>query len=97
MSYDDDKEDEEISVDFSKIKSFFKKKTEKDSVKSVEKEAEVVSILPLNFFTIEEAAKILKKEPKETQEILDGLADKGLMLDTIKKNPEGHRPAGLFC
>ena len=46
-----------------------------------EEEARVVSLLPINAFTLEEAARILKKSSAETRAILDGLADKGLLLD----------------
>ena len=46
-----------------------------------EEEAQVVSLLPINAFTLEEAAKILEKSNTETKAILDGLADKGLLLD----------------
>ncbi len=46
-----------------------------------EEEAQVVSLLPINAFTMEEAAKILEKSNTETKAILDGLADKGLLLD----------------
>jgi Na+-translocating ferredoxin:NAD+ oxidoreductase RNF subunit RnfB len=46
-----------------------------------EEDAQVVSLLPINVFTLEEAAKILNKSDTKTRVILDGLADKGLLLD----------------
>ena len=46
-----------------------------------DEEAELVSILPINFITKEKAAKIWKKTPDEAEQILDTLASKGLMLD----------------
>ena len=46
-----------------------------------EEEAQAVSILPMNFFTIDEAARLLKKSSIETRLILDTLADKGLLFD----------------
>jgi NAD-dependent dihydropyrimidine dehydrogenase PreA subunit len=49
-----------------------------------EEEAELVSVLPLKFFTVEVAAKRWHKSEVETKKILDNLADKGILLD-IKK------------
>ncbi|MBD3355491.1 4Fe-4S dicluster domain-containing protein [Candidatus Woesearchaeota archaeon] len=49
-----------------------------------EKEARLASKLPLNFFTIKQAAEIWKKSQKESAKILDGLADKGILLDVRK-------------
>ncbi|MBU0471029.1 MAG: 4Fe-4S binding protein, partial [Nanoarchaeota archaeon] len=46
-----------------------------------EKEAELVSVLPIRMFTLEKAAKIWKKTTKESEEILNELADKGIMVD----------------
>lgn len=46
-----------------------------------EEEAQVASVLPINLFTLEEAAKLLRKSSTETKLILDGLADKGLLFD----------------
>jgi len=46
-----------------------------------EKEAELVAKLPIRFFTIEEASKRFKKDLTETEKILNGLADKGILLD----------------
>ncbi|MBN2112152.1 4Fe-4S binding protein [Candidatus Woesearchaeota archaeon] len=46
-----------------------------------EKEAELASVLPLNFFTAKDAAKIWKKPEKESKKILDKLADKGILMD----------------
>lgn len=44
-------------------------------------EADLVSVLPINFFTVEEAAKLFKKSSDETEVILNTLADKGILLD----------------
>ncbi len=49
-------------------------------------EALLVSKLPIRMFTVEKAAKIWKKPKKETRQILDTLADKGLMIDLSKGN-----------
>ena len=46
-----------------------------------EEEAQVVSLLPIDIFTLDEAAKLLKKSDTETKVILDTLADKGLLVD----------------
>ncbi|HUT80752.1 MAG TPA: 4Fe-4S binding protein [Candidatus Bathyarchaeia archaeon] len=51
-----------------------------------EEEAELVSVLPINFVTAERAAKIWKKTPKEAEKILDTLAGKGLLLDGCQKD-----------
>ncbi|MFC1691719.1 4Fe-4S binding protein [Nanoarchaeota archaeon] len=55
-----------------------------------EKEAELVSVLPLKFFTVEKAAKIWKKPEKETMSILDGLADKGILLDLANEKTKSY-------
>ncbi len=46
-----------------------------------EEEALLVSKLPIMFFTVEEAAKIWKKDVENARPILNELADKGLLLD----------------
>jgi ferredoxin len=46
-----------------------------------EEEALLVSKLPIMFFTVEEAAKIWKKDNENARLILNELADKGLLLD----------------
>jgi len=46
-----------------------------------EEDAQVVSILPINAFTLEEAARLLKKPNAETKAVLDVLCDKGLLFD----------------
>jgi len=46
-----------------------------------EKEAALVSVLPINFFPVSKAAKIWKIDLAESERILDGLADKGLLID----------------
>lgn len=51
-----------------------------------EKEAEFVSVLPLNFFTAKKAAKLWKKPIDETTKILETLADKGILLDMQHKD-----------
>lgn len=45
------------------------------------KEAELVSVLPVKMFTAKKAGKIWRKPEREARVILDGLADKGLLLD----------------
>lgn len=50
-----------------------------------EKEAEYVSQLPIRPFTAKKAAKVWKKSLPETRNILDSLADKGIMMDSNHK------------
>jgi len=49
-------------------------------------EAELVSKLPINMFSVEKAAKIWQKSTDESKKILDELADKGIMIDFAYKN-----------
>ena len=44
-------------------------------------EAELVSVLPINAFTLAEAAKLWRKSEGEARMILDTLADKGILFD----------------
>jgi ferredoxin len=46
-----------------------------------EKEAKLVSILPINFFTANKAAKLWHMPLKDAKKVLNELADKGLLLD----------------
>ena len=46
-------------------------------------EAELVALLPIKPFTIKTAAEIWKKSEAETENILDKLADRGMLLDTF--------------
>lgn len=50
-----------------------------------EEEAEFTSVLPLRFFTAKKAAKIWKKPLNDAIEILNNLADKGILLDLQHK------------
>ncbi len=50
-----------------------------------EKEAGLVSLLPIKPFTVEKAGKIWKKNKVETQKILDQLADRAILVD-IQQN-----------
>ena len=50
------------------------------------KEASLVSLLPLDLFNIKTAAKIWKRSEKETENILNALADKGLLVDIETKD-----------
>ena len=50
-----------------------------------EKEAQLVSLLPIRPFTAEKAAEIWKVSLLEARKILDGLADKALLVD-IEEN-----------
>lgn len=54
-----------------------------------EKEAEILSLLPVRPFSVEKAAKALKKSPAETEKILIDLADKAMLLDVT--DPQGNR------
>ncbi|MBU1164495.1 4Fe-4S binding protein [Patescibacteria group bacterium] len=49
-------------------------------------EAELVSKLPINMFSVGKAAKIWNKSNDESRKILDGLADKGIMVDIAYKD-----------
>jgi ferredoxin len=46
-----------------------------------EEEARLVSVLPINMFTVREAARIWKKPEEDAGRILDELADKGILFD----------------
>ena len=46
-----------------------------------EKEANLVSQIPINLFTAKKAAKIWNVQEKRAKKILNELADKGLLLD----------------
>lgn len=52
-----------------------------------EKEAQLVSLLPIKPFTAEKASRIWKLDLKTTQKILDTLADRALLVD-IEQNGE---------
>ncbi len=54
-----------------------------------EKEAELVSLLPIKPFTAEKASSIWKINLKETRKILDQLASRALLVD-IEENGEQH-------
>ncbi|MCY3413565.1 MAG: 4Fe-4S binding protein [Candidatus Heimdallarchaeota archaeon] len=51
-----------------------------------EEEAFLVSQLPINFISVERVSKIWKKDLRETEAILDTLADKGIMVDLAPMN-----------
>ena len=53
-----------------------------------EKEAEIVAQLPIRPFTVEKASRILKKEPAETEKILDELASRAILLDSRDEKGE---------
>ncbi len=55
------------------------------SILMSEKEAELLSRIPIKPFTAEKAAKIWKMSSVEAQKVLDGLAEKAILLD-IEKN-----------
>jgi ferredoxin len=44
-------------------------------------EARLVSVLPINMFTVREAARLWRKPEDEARAVLDGLADKGILFD----------------
>ena len=46
-----------------------------------EREAALVSLLPIKPFTVEKAARIWKIHPAEAQHVLDGLASRALLVD----------------
>ena len=54
-----------------------------------EKEAELVSLLPIKHFNAERAATLWHKSEKEAKKILDELAGRGILLD-IEENGESH-------
>lgn len=49
-----------------------------------EEEAKLTSILPINFFTVEKASCLWRKTEEETLQVLNSLADKGILLDITK-------------
>jgi hypothetical protein len=53
-----------------------------------EKEAKLVSILPIRPFNIKEATKIWKISEQESKNNLDALADRGIIIDLAKPNQE---------
>ncbi len=55
-----------------------------------QQEAKTVSLLPLNFFTVEEAMKIIEKNREDTIEILDGLATKMILFDCKKGDSKAY-------
>ncbi|MBT7902571.1 4Fe-4S dicluster domain-containing protein [Candidatus Woesearchaeota archaeon] len=54
-----------------------------------EKEAKLVSVLPINLFQAKKAAKIWKTTEEEAVKVLNGLADKGILFD-LKRGEENH-------
>ena len=46
-----------------------------------EEEAGLVSLMPIKPFTAKKASRIWKKSLTETQNVLDGLADRGILVD----------------
>jgi ferredoxin len=58
-----------------------------------EEEAELVSKLPLVPFTTKDAASIWKTDEKDAFEILDELADKGILFDSENKGKHYYRMA----
>jgi len=46
-----------------------------------EKEANLVSLMPIKPFTAEKAGRIWKMDPASTQKVLDELADRGILID----------------
>lgn len=54
-----------------------------------ERDAELVSVLPIKPFTVAQASAAWKRPPAETQRALDDLADRGILLD-IEHHGEWH-------
>ena len=54
-----------------------------------EEEAEIVAQLPIRPFTVKKASRILKKDPAETEKILDELASRAILLDA--RDEEGKK------
>lgn len=46
-----------------------------------EKEASLVALVPIKLFAVETAARAWKTSPAETQDILDTLAGRAILLD----------------
>ncbi len=55
-----------------------------------EKEAGLVSVLPINFFTAKKAADIWETTETKATEILNGLADKAILLDMINDETQNY-------
>ena len=49
-----------------------------------EREAELVTLLPIKPFTAEKAGKIWKMEISEARKVLDGLASRAMLVDSEK-------------
>ncbi|MFA6227767.1 MAG: 4Fe-4S dicluster domain-containing protein [Patescibacteria group bacterium] len=56
-----------------------------------EEEARLASVLPLKMFSVKEAAKRWEKDEREAENILDGLADKAILIDSEKDGKK------LYC
>lgn len=59
------------------------------SVLMSEREAQLVSLLPIKPFTLSTAAKALRLPPRETEKVLDDLASRALLLDL--EQPDGSK------
>ena len=51
-----------------------------------EKEAGLISLLPIKPFTVKKASQIWKKNLSDSQKILDALADRGILVDIEQKS-----------
>ena len=64
-----------------------------------EEEAGLVSLMPIKPFTAEKASRIWKKNRSETQNILDDLADRAILIDFEQNGETTYalpRPMGGF-
>ena len=62
-----------------------------------EEEAQVVSLLPIDIFTLDQAAGLLKRSNTETKMILDTLADKGLLVDIATGSTQAYMTPFTFA
>ena len=62
-----------------------------------EEEAQVVSLLPIDIFTLDQAAGLLRRSNTETKMILDTLADKGLLVDIATGSTQAYMTPFTFA
>ena len=62
-----------------------------------EEEAQVVSLLPIDLFTLDQAASLLKRPNTETKMILDTLADKRLLVDIATDGTQAYMTPFTFA
>ena len=62
-----------------------------------EEEVQVVSLLPIDIITLDQAARLLKRSNTETKMILDTLAEKGLLVDLVTGSTQAYMTPFTFA